>query len=49
MEFLEFYRKVPTYDNGVWTETEFTDIETFRDFVKSTFREPGIYKFNKTP
>lgn len=48
MEFLEFYRKVPTYDNGVWTETEFTDIETFRDFVKSTFREPGIYKFNKT-
>ncbi len=47
MEFLEFYRKVPTYDNGVWTETEFTDIETFRDFVKSTFREPGIYKFNK--
>jgi hypothetical protein len=48
MEFLEFYRKVPTYENGVWTNTEFTDIETFRNFVKSTFREPGIYKFDET-
>lgn len=48
MEILEFHRIIPTYDNGVWTETEFTDLQEFRDFVKSTFKEPGKYDFDET-
>lgn len=48
MELLAFYRLIPTYDNGVWTETEFTDLQEFRDFVKSTFKEPGKYDFDET-
>jgi hypothetical protein len=48
MEIRDFYRLVPTYDNGVWTETEFTDLQEFRDFVKSTFKEPGKYDFDET-
>ena len=47
MEFVKFHRVIPTYDNGTWVETEFTDIITFRDFVKSTFKEPGKYELNE--
>ena len=46
MEFVKFHRIIPTYDNGTWTETEFTDIIIFRDFVKSTFKEPGKYELD---
>ena len=38
MDYTKFHKIVPTYDNGTWTETEFNDLETFRDFVKSTFK-----------
>ena len=48
MEILAFYRIIPTYDNGTWTETEFTDLQDFRDFVKSTFKEPGKYDLDET-
>jgi hypothetical protein len=48
MELLEFYKKIPTYDNGVWKDTEFTDLESFKDFVKSTFKEPGKYELDET-
>ena len=44
----DFNIVVPTYDNGTWTETEFTDLIFFRDFVKSTFKEPGKYDFDET-
>lgn len=48
MILKEFYIEIPTYDNGVWTETVYTDIVEFRDFVKSTFKEPGKYEFDET-
>jgi hypothetical protein len=48
MEFLDFYKKIPTYDNGEWTETEFTSLDDFRAFVKSTFKEPGKYELDET-
>lgn len=48
MELLDFYKKIPTWDNGEWTETEFTSLDDFRTFVKSTFREPGKYNLDET-
>jgi len=48
MDVIKFYKEIPTYDNGVWTVTIFNDIETFRDFVKSTFKEPGKYELDET-
>jgi hypothetical protein len=47
MDLSGFYKVIPTYDNGVWTQTEFTDIIELREFVKSTFKEPGKYNFNE--
>jgi len=48
MDFGKFYRLIPTYNNGVWSNTEFTDLQEFRDFVLSTFKEPGKYQFDET-
>jgi hypothetical protein len=45
---LDFNIIVPTYDNGVWTETEFYELSEFRDFVKTCFKEPGKYEFDET-
>ena len=42
------YKIVPTWDNGQWTDTEYETREEFIDFVKSVFKEPGQYQFNKT-
>ena len=39
--------EVPTYSNGVWTVTEFSTREDFRDFLLSIFKEPGKYEFNQ--
>ena len=44
----EFHIEVPTWENDKWTLTEFNDIQEFRDFVKSTFKEPGKYEFDET-
>lgn len=44
----QFHKVVPTYHNGQWTETEFDSLESFRDFVLSTFKEPGKYEFDHT-
>ena len=33
------YRTIPTYDNGVWLETEYETIEDFREFIDSIFLE----------
>lgn len=38
---------IPTWDNGAWTETSFSDPEDFRIFILSLFKEPGKYKFDK--
>jgi hypothetical protein len=48
MEFRVFHKIIPTYDNGLWTETEFSNIEDYREFVKSCFKEPGKYELDDT-
>ena len=42
------YKIVPTWNNGVWEETEFQTIEDFREFIDSIFKEPGKYNFDNT-
>lgn len=44
----DFYLEVPTYDNGVWTETKFDDIIKFREYILTLFKEPGKYDFDDT-
>ena len=44
----KFYIEIPTYENGVWTETIFDDLQKFRDFVLSCFKEPGKYELDET-
>ena len=44
---MELNRLIPTYDNGEWTTTSFTDDE-FRLFLIDLFKEPGEYNFNET-
>jgi len=40
--------EVPTYENGLWTTTEFQTREEFRDFLLSIFKEPGKYEFDES-
>jgi hypothetical protein len=40
--------EIPTYQSGNWTITSFETKEAFAAFVLSIFKEPGLYKFNKT-
>lgn len=40
--------EIPTWDNGVWTETVFDDRREMYEFVKSLFKEPGKYEFDDT-
>ena len=42
------YKIIPTYQDGIWTTTEFLTIEDFREFISSIFSEPGMYKFDET-
>ena len=42
------YKIIPTYENGEWSSTEFETREDFITFVKSVFKEPGLYEFNET-
>ena len=44
----EIYQDIPTWDNGVWTITNFDSREDFAVFVRDLFKEPGQYKFDKT-
>ena len=44
----EIFNDIPTYDNGTWTTTNFDTRESFAEFVKSTFKEPGKYEFDET-
>lgn len=38
---------VPTWDNGNWTQTEFTTRQEFTDFIVPLFKEPGLYEFDE--
>ena len=42
------YKSVPTNKDGEWTSTDFETQEEFKDFIKSIFKVPGEYDFNKT-
>jgi len=42
------YRTIPTWNKGVWEETEFKTIDDFRVFIDSIFKEPGQYHFDET-
>lgn len=40
--------KIPTWSPDGWTYTRFPDKESFRDFIKSLFKEPGLYPMDIT-
>lgn len=40
--------EIPTWDNGVWTTTEFSSREEWRSYLLTLFKEPGQYNFNET-
>lgn len=40
--------EVPTWENNIWTTTEFATREEFADFVLSLFKIPGEYEFDET-
>lgn len=45
------YITIPTYDNGIWTTTEFMERDDFRDFIRSVFKDAGPdegYNFDET-
>tara|TARA_B100001287_G_scaffold275119_1_gene282012 strand:+ start:458 stop:2671 length:2214 start_codon:yes stop_codon:yes gene_type:complete len=44
----EIYEDIPTWDNGVWTTTDFDSREDFADYIRVLFKEPGQYNFDKT-
>ena len=43
-----FYKDIPTYKDGIWTTSDFSSRDDFRDFNVSIFKEPGQYQFNET-
>ena len=42
------YKTIPTWNEGVWEETVFEQIDDFREFIDEIFSEPGKYKFDET-
>ena len=42
------YKKIPTYKDGVWSETEFKTIEELKEFINLIFKVPGQYDFDET-
>ena len=42
------YKTIPTWNEGVWEETEFQTLEDFREFIELLFKEPGKYEFDDT-
>jgi hypothetical protein len=45
----EFYKDIPTYENGNWSTTSFESREDFKHFIlNDVFKEPGKYGFNDT-
>lgn len=45
---LEHYLDIPTWTQGIWTTTSFETREEYKEFVKSLFKEPGLYEFDST-
>lgn len=45
---MGIYMSIPTWDNGVWKYTMFSDKKEFREYIKSIFKEPGQYQFDET-
>jgi len=45
---MEIFENIPTWDNGIWTITNFNSREELSDFVFSIFKEPGKYNFDET-
>lgn len=45
---MDFYKDIPTWDNGTWTTTSFESREVFREYILSLFKEPGLYNFDET-
>jgi len=43
-----YFTNIPTWDNGTWTKTTFSNKQEFTDFCDSLFKEPGKYNFNAT-
>jgi len=43
----EIYEDIPTYENEKWITTSFKTREDFADFIKTLFKQPGEYLFNK--
>ena len=39
---------IPTYENGIWSKSSFESDEDFAVFIKSLFKEPGLYEFDET-
>ena len=39
---------VPTWEDGSWGYTDFQTRDAYKDFVLSTFKEPGLYQFDET-
>lgn len=37
---------IPTFENGIWTDTKFASGFEFRDFLLPLFKEPGKYEFD---
>jgi len=44
---FELYKQIPTWENGVWTYTQFHTLEDLRKYLIPLFKEPGKYKFNE--
>jgi hypothetical protein len=45
----EFYKDIPTYENGNWSTTSFESREDLKHFIlNNVFKEPGKYCFNDT-
>jgi hypothetical protein len=44
---MSFWNDIPTWDNGVWTTTDFNSREDYKTFIFSIFKEPGLYNFNQ--
>lgn len=44
----KFHKNIPTWENGEWTYTEFTEKQDFIDFLLPLFKEPGKYEFDET-
>ena len=40
--------QIPTWENGVWVETEFVSQRDFIDFLLPLFKEPGQYEFDES-